>query len=208
MSLTDLITGVTVLLSIVAFQNEKMLSQWMMNPYQVVRKNQYYRFISSGFIHAGWVHLIFNMISFYSFGQAIEYLFRRMHGPVLGPVYYLLLYLGAIVVSEIPTYLRHRNFPQYNSLGASGGVSAIIFAWILYYPLNTINIYFALPVPGFVLGVVYLVFSYQLDKQGGGNINHSAHLYGALFGFVFALVLDPTALLGFFEQISQWNLFG
>jgi membrane associated rhomboid family serine protease len=208
MSLTDLITGITVLLSIVAFQNEKLLSQCMMNPYQVVRKGQYYRFISSGFIHAGWVHLIFNMISFYSFGQAIELLFRRMHGPVMGPVYYLLLYLGAIVVSEIPTYLRYRNFPQYNSLGASGGVSAIIFAWILYYPLNTINIYFALPVPGFVLGVVYLVFSYQLDKQGGGNINHSAHLYGALFGFVFALVLDPTALLGFFEQISQWNLFG
>lgn len=206
-SLTDIITGLTVLISIIAFQNEKLYSRFMMNPYQVVRKQEYYRFVSSGFIHAGWVHLLFNMVSFYSFGAAIESLFKQMHGPIMGSVYYLALYIGAIIVSEIPTYLKFKDLPNYNSLGASGGVSAIIFAWILYFPLQTINIYFVLSIPGFILGVVYLIFSYQLDKQGGGNINHSAHLYGALFGFVFALVLDPPALIRFFEQIAQWNIF-
>ena len=205
MYITYIIIGVTVIISLYAFQAPAVLSSLMMNPYYTHRNQQYYRFVSSGFIHKDHMHLLWNMFSFYFFGTAIERQFEVTFGES-GPLYFVALYILAIVVSDLPTYFKHRNNPGYNSLGASGGVSAIIFAFIIFQPLSDICIYFALCMPGFILGALYILFSWYQGRKSNDNINHDAHLYGALFGFVFCVVLAPSSIGNFFEQIKNWKL--
>ena len=177
-----------------------------MNPYSIDRKQQYYRFVTSGFIHKDHIHLLWNMLSFYFFGTAIERQFYNLFGAA-GSVYFIALYLLAVVVSDVPTYFKHRANPGYNSLGASGGVSAIIFAFIIFEPLAEICLYFALCMPGFILGALYIIFSWYQGRKSNDNINHEAHLYGALFGFVFCAVVAPSSIGNFLEQIKNWRIF-
>mgnify|MGYP000032276954 FL=1 len=176
----------------------------MMNPYSTHRRNQYYRFVSSGFVHKDHMHLLWNMFSFYFFGMAIERQFSAMFGQT-GGLYFIALYILAIIVSDIPTYLKHRENPGYNSLGASGGVSAVIFAFIIFQPLSDICLYFALCLPGFILGALYIIFSWYQGRRSNDNINHDAHLYGALFGLIFCIVIAPASIGSFFEQIQTWR---
>lgn len=178
----------------------------MMNPYAINHKQQYYRFLTSGFIHKDHVHLLWNMFSLFFFGTAIERQFQGLFGEA-GAFYFIALYLIAIVVSDIPTYLKNKDNHRYNSLGASGGVSAIIFAFIIFQPLELICIYIALCMPGFILGAGYIIFSWYQGRKSNDNINHDAHLYGALFGFIFCVVLVPSSIGDFFEQIKNWRLF-
>jgi len=200
MSLTLILILITAAASIYAWQNEAILSRWLLNPYQISRRNEYWRFVTSGFIHADWGHLIFNMISLYFFGTLVE--------QVIGPVYFLALYLVGIVISDLPTYFKHRNDPGYNSLGASGGVSAIVFAGIVFFPLNPIYIFFIpIGIPGFLFGALYILYSSYEARRGGGFVNHSAHLWGALFGVAFVLLLFPDVLPRFFEQIGSYRPF-
>jgi membrane associated rhomboid family serine protease len=200
--ITYALIAITVAASFYAWSKPPLLAKWMMNPYSIQRYHQYYRFVTSGFIHKDHMHLLFNMFSFYFFGLAIETTFGQLF-PKLGGVYYVVLYVLAIVASDLPSYFKHRQEPRYNSLGASGGVSAVVLAFILFYPLNDICIYFALCAPGFIMGVLFIGFSYYQGKRSGSNINHDAHLYGALFGFVFCAVMYPAALSHFVEQVSQ-----
>lgn len=144
------------------------------------------------------------MISFYFFGTVVEQIFAVVFGE-LGSIYFIALYFMAIVVSDLPTFFKHRHNPGYNSLGASGGVAAIIFAFIMFAPLEKICLYFALCLPGFILGTLYVIFSYYQGRKANDNINHSAHLYGALFGLVFCIVLYPSVLPAFIEQIAAWD---
>ncbi len=176
------------------------MRKMIMNPYVVQRRREYSRFLTSGFIHQDHMHLAFNMITLYSFGGNLETLFHMYLGS-LGSLYYIALYVMAIVVSEVPTYYKHRDNPGYNSLGASGGVSAIVFAVILFRPLAKIYM-----VPGFILGALYLIYSYFQAKKGGDGINHDAHLYGAAFGIVFCIVLFPESINLFLQQISNWKM--
>jgi len=176
-----------------------------MNPYMITSRNQYYRFLTSGFIHRDHMHLLFNMFSFYFFGGAIEQVFKVLFGE-WGGVYFILLYLAAIVVSDLPTYLKHRNNPGYNSLGASGGVSAVIFAFIILLPLEKICIYIAFCMPGFILGTLYVVFSYYQGRKANDGINHDAHLYGAVFGMIYCIILYPESLPNFIQQVMSWRL--
>lgn len=208
MIITYSIIGITVLLSLYAFNHPNVLNKCIMNPYLITSQGQYYRFITSGFIHKDHVHLLFNMIALYFFGSVTEQVFDLIFGG-WSSVYYVALYLLAIVVSDIPTYFKHRSNPGYNALGASGGVSAIIFAFILFQPTQDICLYFALCLPGFILGTLYLVYSYFQGKKSRDGINHDAHLYGALFGLVFCIVLYPPSIRIFWEQLSQWrwNIF-
>lgn len=206
MYITYIIIGVTTVVSLYAFQSPALLSSMMMNPYYTHRKQQYYRFISSGFIHKDHMHLLWNMFSFYFFGTAIEREFHVLFGRS-APVYFIALYMLAIVVSDLPTYFKHRNNPGYNSLGASGGVSAIIFAFIIFEPLADICIYFALCMPGFILGALYIIFSWYQGRRSSDNINHDAHLYGALFGFIFCVIVAPSSIGSFLEEIKNWRLF-
>lgn len=124
-----------------------------------------------------------------------------------GGLYFIALYILAIVVSDLPTFFKHKNNPGYNSLGASGGVSAVIFAFIIFQPLSDICLYFALCMPGFILGALYILFSWYQGRKSNDNINHDAHLYGALFGLIFCIVVAPSSIGSFFEQIQTWRLF-
>jgi membrane associated rhomboid family serine protease len=204
--ITYILIGITVVVSLYAFKDPEVMRKYIMNPYMIHSRGQYYRLLTSGFLHKDHMHLIFNMITLYFFGKIIEQVFNAVFGS-LGNIYFVLLYLLAIVVSDLASYFRYRSSPSYNSLGASGGVSAIVFAFILFLPLEKIYLYFALPIPGFVLGILYIIYSYYQGKRGGDNINHEAHLYGAFFGLVFCAVLYPPALPNFFEQIRNWEVF-
>ncbi|RIY07936.1 rhomboid family intramembrane serine protease [Hymenobacter rubripertinctus] len=189
-----------------AWSNPAFLESWILEPYRMQRNNDWYRFITSGFLHADITHLLFNMLAFYSFSQLVEGVFTEVFGPITGLLYFLLLYLGGIVVSDIPTYLRHRNDPSYRSLGASGGVASVIFSAILFNPVAGLYI-FPLPIaiPGFIFGFLYLGYSYYMSQRpGSDNINHDAHFYGAIYGIVLTLILIPRAAGIFWEQLQAY----
>ncbi|WP_420149091.1 rhomboid family intramembrane serine protease [Spirosoma sp.] len=207
MSITLIIVAITVIVSIMAWNNYSLMDRWVMNPYDVAKKGQYYRLVTSGFLHADWGHLIFNMMSLFFFGGFIEQLFGLLFG-ASGPIYLIGFYLVGIIVSDIPTLIKHRNDRSYNSLGASGGVSAILFAAILFRPLTPIYLFFIpIGIPGFIFGALYLTYSYYEARRGMGTVNHDAHFYGALFGVLFMIVVYPPVLPQFFDQIAGWRLF-
>ncbi|WP_114777657.1 rhomboid family intramembrane serine protease [Botryobacter ruber] len=207
LDVTLVIIIVTVGISWYAWQNHDLMRNWIFEPYRVERDNSWHRFLTSGFLHADFTHLFFNMFTLYFFGSNVEYIFSYVFGPTVGILLYLLLYLGAIVVSDIPTYIKHRHDPGYRALGASGGVAAVVFASILFFPTDDICLYALLCIPGFILGILYIIYSYYQGKRMGDNINHDAHLFGALYGFILSLALVPKAGPLFIEQISNWSLF-
>ncbi|CAG5009291.1 hypothetical protein DYBT9275_04463 [Dyadobacter sp. CECT 9275] len=203
MSITLILVLLTGGISYYAFNNYSFMDKMLLNPYRVMKKNEYYRFLTSGFVHADFGHLIFNMLSLWFVGEGIERLFAMLFG-ANGSFYYLFLYLVGIIVSDIPTFMKHRNNSNYNSLGASGGVSAVLFAAILYAPLMDIYLYFFIQLKAFIFGILFLGYSLFEARRGTSYVNHSAHLYGAIFGMVFMAVVYPDAVPGFFQQIGDW----
>ena len=206
MSLTVIIIVVTVVMSIAAWNRPDRMAKWILNPYRVSQNREYYRFISSGMIHNDYMHLFINMFVFYSFGTIVEQIFRYMHGSG-GYVYYLILYFAGMVVADIPSFIKYRNMPGYNSLGASGAVSAVVFSSILFNPTDKILLFFIIPMPGFVFALLYLIYSYFEGRRMAGNVNHDAHLYGALFGIVFTVIIYPQVLVSFLDKITSYKLF-
>jgi membrane associated rhomboid family serine protease len=202
--ITYIFIGITVAISFLAWERKDLLMKFMMNPYRIHRNREYYRFITSGFIHNDHMHLLMNMISFYFFGHAVEQVFGYVFGEA-GSLYFILLYLIAIVVSDLPSYLKFKDHAGYNSLGASGGVSAVIFAFIIFQPLAPICLFVKLCLPGFIMGLLYIIFSYYQGKRSNDNVNHDAHLYGAVFGLVFCIILHPSSIPDFFNQVRQWD---
>jgi membrane associated rhomboid family serine protease len=209
MSITLIITIITVGISILAMYNEALMDKLIFHPYTVGRKNEWYRFISSGFIHADFMHLAFNMFSFYMFSGYVEQFFTMLFG-TQGSLIYCILYLSALIICLIPTYLKHKNQYNYYSLGASGAVSAIVFVGIFLEPTIQIGFFIIPPIiPGFIFGPIYLGITAYLSKKGQGGINHSAHLWGSLYGVVFLLISAKylgnfDALANFIEQIRLY----
>jgi membrane associated rhomboid family serine protease len=200
-----LIVG-TVAASIYAWSNPEIQQKWMFNPFVVHNAGQYYRFLSSGFIHTNSMHLLFNMIALFFFGGVIERIYENTFGGI-GIFLYLITYLAGIIVSNFKTYIKYKDSSYYNSLGASGGVASILFASILYRPTASICLYFAICIPAFILGAIYLIYSYYSGKRMSDNVNHDAHLFGSLFGIVFTILLRPTVLIEFIERIKNFNLY-
>ncbi|MBB1059461.1 rhomboid family intramembrane serine protease [Marilutibacter spongiae] len=196
--LTLVLIAVTVLVSWQAFERPRLIERLILWPPAIERKHQYDRLVTHGFIHADWQHLLFNMITLFFFGRAVEPVFAQL----LGPVGYLFFYLSAIVVAILPTWLRHRHDARYRSLGASGAVSAVLFAYILLSPWSLIFVFF-LPVPAIVYGAFYVGYSFWMDRQGGDNINHSAHLSGAIYGVLFMLLMEPRVGAVFLERLAS-----
>ena len=196
LSITIVIVAVTVLVSWRAFNDRALLERLILWPPAVERRKQYDRLLGYGFVHADWMHLIFNMITLWSFGTAVERVFSEW----ITPVGYVLFYLSAIVVSILPTYITHRNDANYRSLGASGGVSAVLFAFILFDPWSTLIIFpIPVPIPAFLFAILYVAYSIWMDRRGRDNVNHSAHLWGAAYGVLFTVLLEPR-VLGHFTQ--------
>lgn len=190
----------TSLFSFLALQDRNLMNRFIMYPHAVKHNKEWWRFISSGFLHADYMHLFFNMFVLYSFGlvliQYFEYLFEG-----LAIYYFLVLYIGAIIVSDLSSYIKYHESPSYRSLGASGAVSAVLFAFILINPMSQVLVFF-IPMPGVLMGVIYLGYSWYMAKQGGERINHDAHFYGALFGFLFPVLLKPELFLDFIDKVK------
>jgi membrane associated rhomboid family serine protease len=211
-SITVFIIIITAIVSIFAFSSQKAMDDLIFFPAAISENRQYYRFITYGFIHADWMHLIFNMYAFYLFGQFTEDAFNQLFGDSRGPVLYIAFYILALIVSIYPDFLRYRHNYQYRSLGASGAVSAIVFAYILLNPVGGIGLIF-IPVfvPGFLFGILFLVISYFLAKKGRSRVNHFAHIWGAIFGLVFLIILsklfsDYPTLEYFIMHIKEMSL--
>lgn len=209
MTITLFFVLATVAASLAAWKNDAMMRKWIFNPYLVASQNEYFRFLTSGFIHKDTLHLIFNLFVLYMFGEYVEYQFQGFFGMGLGSVLYILLYLGGIIISDIPTFLKHRTNPQYNALGASGGVASVLFCFVFLRPLEPLCLYGIsfLCFPGILWAVIYLVYSVYAGRKQIGNINHDAHLYGALFGILFTLAIYPPSFMLFIEQMKNFQLF-
>lgn len=199
-SLSFLIMAVTVGISLLAWQKPTWLDAMMMSPYRIDRKKEYWRFITSGFIHADFAHLFFNLFSFYFFGTQLEYIFGIIF-PGFGGEVFILFYLMAILVADLPTYFKQRNNPYFNSLGASGAVSAVIFAGIMFFPTEKIYLFGFVGIPGFIYAGLFTWYSIAMDRRGRDYVNHSAHLYGGLFGVLFITLTRPSTWVEFFSQI-------
>lgn len=204
MSITLILVVITVLTSIAAFRDEQLFGKMLFLPYDVNRFGQYYRFLTSGFIHANWMHLGFNMYVLYIFGMFVELRFIELFG-FAGAYFYLLMYLLAIVIAEIRSYFKHRHSGEYASLGASGAVSAVVFSAILFNPTGSIGIiFFPVTIPAIAFGLLYLAYSAYMSKYGSDNIAHSAHFYGAIFGLVFPGIIRPALFVEFFTHLVNF----
>ncbi|MCS6916591.1 MAG: rhomboid family intramembrane serine protease [Chitinophagales bacterium] len=191
MSVVLLLILLTVLVSYSAFQRPELLERMALRPYAVAHQGEWWRFITSGLVHANWPHLLINMLVFYSFGTVVLK-YYQIYFPDWGTWLFVLLYAAGMVVSDLPTYFRYRQHSWYASLGASGAVSAVTFAFVLIDPRNMIYLMGILPMPAIVWGVAYLAYSHIMSYRGGDHINHSAHFTGAVFGVVFTLALRPA----------------
>ncbi len=204
MSLTLIIVIMTCLISYQCFENQAMFNKLKHWPFVVRTEGQYYRFLSSGFVHGSWMHLIINMFVLYEFGTAVELYFLGYFGELKGRLFYLLLYLLAIVASDLPTYWKRKDTPYYSSIGASGAVSAILFAYIILNPWGQILLYFIIPMPIIVAGILYLIYSSWAARGNvADNINHDAHFYGAVFGFLFTCALSPKLFSNFITLLKD-----
>lgn len=202
--MTLMIVIFTVIVSIMAFSNNELMSKLIFNPYMVSEKKQWFRFFSSGFIHADWIHLFVNMFVLFSFGKGVEIYYGQLF-PEHSTLYFMLLYLGAMLFSITPSYAKHKHDMYYNALGASGAVSAVLFTYILLDPLQPLYLYGIIKVPGILVGIGYVIYEYQMGKRGGDNINHDAHLWGAGFGIAFTLLLKPSLFLNFIDRLTDFN---
>lgn len=200
MIITWIIIGITFAISFMAFQNQELINKLQFNAAQIVHRKQYYRLISHAFIHANWPHLIVNMLVLYFFGRNIEAYFAY-YFEARATLYYLLLYLGGILASNLWSLMKHQNNYYYNAVGASGAVSAVLFAFIFFDPWEKLYFFGILPIPGIVFAIGYLIYSYQMGKRKTDNVAHDAHFLGAVFGFVFPIILQPGLFNRFIDQL-------
>jgi len=200
MSITLFIILLTGLVSILGFKNRELFDKFKLNPYAVVHKKEYVRVFSHAVLHADWAHLGFNMFTLWFFGRSAEQYFNYYfaHGTLM----FILIYVLGIVFSALPSIIKHKNELWYNSIGASGAVAAVLFASIFFDPRMGIYIFLIpIAIPGFVFGIAYLAYTQYMGKKSMDNINHDAHFAGAIFGFVFPLIMQPALFSVFLHKL-------
>jgi membrane associated rhomboid family serine protease len=196
--MTFIIIAITCIISYMAFNNPQLRANMLFVPAAVKERGEIYRFITHGFIHGDFMHLLFNMYALYIFGGAAEYAFGILFGQTFGKLAFLLFYLSAIGASSYVVYMRHQGNYAYSALGASGAVAAVMWPYIMFAPWNW---FIFPPLPAILLGFGYIAYSHYSDKKGGTNIGHNAHLWGAIFGLV------AYSVLCFFLEPDLLNLF-
>ncbi len=184
----------TLVTSIYAFNNTEIFGKFMLHPYSVAKGSKLYTFITSGLIHADWMHLFFNMFTFFFFAFKLE--------TMIGHWQFALLYIVSLILSDIPTAIRHKDDYRYSSLGASGAISGVLFSYILFQPLSMIGVMF-IPMPAIVFGVLYLIYCMYMSKSSRDSINHDAHFFGALTGLIITVFLKPGIIPHFVSELSR-----
>ena len=208
------ITTILIIINVVMFfisdRDKNLTDKTIMWPYYVKRNHQYYRLITSGFLHANFMHLFFNMFTLYFFGRNLELITKGFE--LGGSITYLGLYFGALVISDLPTYFKYQDAYGYRSLVASGAVSAVVFGMILFAPWSSIYLYGAIKISAAVYAVLFIAYCIYMGKKGEDNVNHDAHLWGALFGLAFMLIIialkDPEIFKAVIEQLKHPSLLG
>ena len=196
MDYTIIIVAITCIISYLAFNNQQLYHKLILWPKIMDKPAEYYRLLTSGFIHADYMHLFFNMFTFYSVGFALE----RM----VGHWQFALIYFVSLILSDIPSVFRHKDDFWYNSLGASGAISGVLFSYILFSPLSKFSLMFIpIGIPAVLFGGLYLIYCVYASKNSRDNINHDAHFFGALTGIIITILIIPgivphflTTLLG------------
>jgi membrane associated rhomboid family serine protease len=201
MTATNLLLIFTCLVSWQAFQNPNLFDKLKHHPYVESREKEYYRWLTSGLIHADFLHLGINMFVFWQFGNVVEKIYQSEFGENMGRILYVLMYLTAIVFSDLPTFRKHRDNPYYMAVGASGAVSAVVFTFILYYPWAEMSLYGIIPFRAIIGGVAYLVYEQWASQNAKDNIGHDAHFAGAIYGIVFTMILNPSTFSTFIDKI-------
>ena len=200
---TLIIIAVTSLVSVLCFTGTVPYERMLFNAYSTWHKKEWYRLFSYGLVHGGWAHLFFNMITLYCFGRVTEQYFGAFFGETTGIILYIVLYVSALVVSSIADLVKYKDDIGYNAVGASGAVSAVLFASILFEPKMGIFIYLIpIPVPGYVFAPLYLLYCWYMARRNLDNIGHTAHFWGAVYGLVFPLVFRPDILQHFLRQLG------
>jgi membrane associated rhomboid family serine protease len=189
---------ITALISIQAFYQNSLMEKLILTPYLVKHNKEWWRMLSSGFLHADWSHLLMNMFVLFAFGPEVEAYYVLFFGAA-GKFLFVVLYLSSILAANASSYFKNQENSYYRSLGASGATSAIVFASILFNPMQ--KFYFG--IPGIFMGIIYLVYSNYAAKQNADRINHDAHFFGAVYGLIFTLVLKPQIGLFFIDQIMR-----
>jgi len=197
---TNIIVAITCVISFFLMENRNGKTALIFHPVTIKEGQQWYRFLSSGFIHADMLHLLINMFVLWSFGNALELYYYPAAMGDGSLIKYLILYLGGIVVASIPSYFRHHNNPSYAALGASGGVSAVVFAVIVFDPWQNLYLYGVIAIPQILAGVAYLAYSWYKDQKSNDNIGHMAHFTGAVWGFVFTGLMNPALFIHFINK--------
>ena len=198
--ITWLIIGATALFSYLAFQNSELMGKMRFNAAQIVHRREYYRLVSHAFVHANWPHLIVNMLVLYFFGDNVEAYLRFYFGNK-ATAYFLLLYFGGILAANLWSLIKHKNNYYYNAVGASGAVSAVLFTFIFFNPWERLHLFMILPIPGILFAAGYLLYSYQMSKKQIDNVAHDAHFLGAVFGFIFPILLKPDLFDDFISNL-------
>lgn len=202
MIITIIIIGITFLISFLSLNNIELFDKLKFNAYDAKHSNQWYRFFTYGFVHAGWMHLFINMLVLYSFGNIVETYFK-FYFPLKYILFYLLLYVGGLLLSIIPAFGKNKNDVFYNAVGASGAVAAVLFSSIILYPTGKIFLFFIpIGIPSPIFGVLYVAYEYYMSKKAKDNIGHDAHLWGAIFGIVFTIAIRPQFAVSFLQQIG------
>ncbi len=206
MSITLIIIIITGLISYQAFENQDLSRKLHHSPFIESRNNEWYRMLTAGFIHGSWTHLLINMFVLYFFGESVEYKFLNHFGPMSGRIMFVLLYLLAIVAANIFTYFKHKENHTFASLGASGAVSAVLFAHVIFDPWGCLYLYFFIPLNGIIAAVLYIVYSQWASKNRRDHVDHDAHLWGAIFGVVFTLAMSPKIFNIFISEMMHPQL--
>lgn len=203
MNVTLLIIIITCVISYFSFENRALFDKLKHHPVSEANQGEWYRMISSGFVHADYFHLGINMYVLYGFGSFVESEFLYQYGDAVGRFIYLLLYIVMIVLADIPSFIKHKNNYNYSAIGASGAVSGVLFIFVLLRPWAQLELFFLLPIPAIIFGVLYLMYSSWASKNARDNIGHDAHFFGAVSGMVLSVILLPYVLGDFVERFIE-----
>jgi len=203
MSVTLALIILTGLISYQCFNNNQLFNKLLHHPFSEKRNKEYYRWITSGFVHGDWTHLLINLFVFWSFGEAIENIFVAKFGTILGRVNYLVLYFGSMIVADLFTFIKHKDNSGFSSVGASGAISGIVFAFVLFSPMSTLLVMFIIPMPAILFALLYVAYSFYASKKGLHRIfDHDAHLWGAIAGLIITIIMIPESISIFWDQMS------